>query len=154
MGLPLVDFVLQLLYALVDQSLFGEAAGAPRDVGDAVAALQEEFGPVGHVPGSQWHTRFSHFVGYGAGEPAGGQRRPWHVAPPRISLLQCCPPAVLIAVAHALLKLCWIWRRSAGRAHYSALFCALAYSVQYTNCCVMASQHIAHSAAWHGTGCG
>lgn len=34
---------------LVDQGLFGEVAGTPGDVIEAVAELQEEHGPMGYV---------------------------------------------------------------------------------------------------------
>ncbi|OVA03024.1 Peptidase M3A/M3B [Macleaya cordata] len=57
----------QILYALIDQTLFGEQASSPRDTISVVADLKRQYTSWNHVEGTHWHTRFNHLLNYGAG---------------------------------------------------------------------------------------
>lgn len=57
----------QILYALIDQTLFGEQPSPLRDTSSVVAELKREYTSWGHVEGTHWETRFSHLLNYGAG---------------------------------------------------------------------------------------
>ncbi|KAG5616674.1 hypothetical protein H5410_016498 [Solanum commersonii] len=57
----------QILYALVDQTLFGEQPSAGIDTMAIVADLKRQHTSWTHVDGTHWHTRFSHLTNYGAG---------------------------------------------------------------------------------------
>ncbi|KAL1222217.1 Mitochondrial intermediate peptidase [Cardamine amara subsp. amara] len=57
----------QVLYALIDQMLFGEQPETGRDVSHLVAELKRQHTNWNHVEGTHWHIRFSHLVNYGAG---------------------------------------------------------------------------------------
>ncbi|CAH9139735.1 unnamed protein product [Cuscuta epithymum] len=57
----------QILYALVDQTLFGDQLSSGRDTMSIVADLKRQHTSWKHVEGTHWHTRFNHFTNYGAG---------------------------------------------------------------------------------------
>ncbi|XP_049363553.1 mitochondrial intermediate peptidase, mitochondrial [Solanum verrucosum] len=57
----------QILYALVDQTLFGEQPSTGIDTMAIVADLKRQHTSWTHVDGTHWHTRFSHLTNYGAG---------------------------------------------------------------------------------------
>lgn len=58
---------IQIFYALVDQTLFGEQPSMGRDTMAIVADLKRQHTSWTHVEGTHWHTRFSHLTNYGAG---------------------------------------------------------------------------------------
>lgn len=58
---------MQILYALVDQTLFGEQPSTGIDTMAIVADLKRQHTSWTHVDGTHWHTRFSHLTNYGAG---------------------------------------------------------------------------------------
>ncbi|XXG75946.1 hypothetical protein AAC387_Pa08g0408 [Persea americana] len=57
----------QILYSLIDQTLFGEQPSTPMDTVSVVADLRRQHTCWNHVEGTHWHTRFSHLINYGAG---------------------------------------------------------------------------------------
>lgn len=57
----------QILYALVDQTLYGEQTSSPIDTTSVVADLRKQHTNWKHVEGTHWQTRFSHLLNYGAG---------------------------------------------------------------------------------------
>lgn len=57
----------QILYSLIDLTLFGEKAATPMDTISVVADLKRQCTNWKHVEGTHWHTRFSHLINYGAG---------------------------------------------------------------------------------------
>ncbi|KAK3009814.1 hypothetical protein RJ639_013939 [Escallonia herrerae] len=57
----------QILYALVDQTLFGNKLSSPRDTVSVIADLKRQHTSWKHAEGTHWHTRFSHLLNYGAG---------------------------------------------------------------------------------------
>ncbi|KAI3918677.1 hypothetical protein MKX01_041997 [Papaver californicum] len=61
------DLQRQVLYALIDQTLFGEQPSSSRDTMSVVADLKREYTSWNHVDGTHWHTRFNHLLNYGAG---------------------------------------------------------------------------------------
>ncbi|TMW62237.1 hypothetical protein Poli38472_009730 [Pythium oligandrum] len=61
-----MDTQTQCLYSLLDLSLFGPQKGASSTT-ETLKQLQNEHTLVPYVPGTYWHTRFGHLVGYGAG---------------------------------------------------------------------------------------
>lgn len=54
----------QILYATLDQDLFGSSKPPP-DITKHFASLHEDFG-IPYAPGTHWFTRFGHLVTYGA----------------------------------------------------------------------------------------
>lgn len=62
-----VVFSEQILYCLVDQTLFGDEESLRRDSCSVVADLKRKHTSWKHVEGTHWHTRFSHLLNYGAG---------------------------------------------------------------------------------------
>ncbi|XP_006854483.3 probable mitochondrial intermediate peptidase, mitochondrial isoform X1 [Amborella trichopoda] len=57
----------QILFSVMDQTLFGEPTPSPRDTVAIVAELKRQYTSWRHVEGTHWHTRFSHLINYGAG---------------------------------------------------------------------------------------
>ncbi|XP_022941716.1 mitochondrial intermediate peptidase, mitochondrial isoform X1 [Cucurbita moschata] len=57
----------QILYALIDQTLFGERLTSERDTSSVVAELKRQCTSWKHVDGTHWQTRFFHLLTYGAG---------------------------------------------------------------------------------------
>ncbi|XP_057476622.1 mitochondrial intermediate peptidase, mitochondrial isoform X2 [Actinidia eriantha] len=57
----------QVLYALMDQTLFGEQPSSPIDTISVVGDLKRRHTSWKHADGTHWHTRFSHLGNYGAG---------------------------------------------------------------------------------------
>lgn len=57
----------QVLYAMIDQSFFGEQPLAAEDTTAVIAFLKHTHTSWKHVEGTHWHTRFNHLVTYGAG---------------------------------------------------------------------------------------
>ncbi|KAH0449009.1 hypothetical protein IEQ34_022809 [Dendrobium chrysotoxum] len=57
----------QILYSLIDLTLFGEQPASPMDTISIVADLKRQCTSWKHVEGTHWHTRFSHLINYGAG---------------------------------------------------------------------------------------
>ncbi|XP_020684263.2 mitochondrial intermediate peptidase, mitochondrial isoform X1 [Dendrobium catenatum] len=57
----------QILYSLIDLTLFGEQPASPMDTISIVADLKRQCTTWKHVEGTHWHTRFSHLINYGAG---------------------------------------------------------------------------------------
>lgn len=57
----------QVLYALIDQTLFGKQPLPAKDTTAVIAELKQRHTGVKHVNGTHWHTRFNHLVSYGAG---------------------------------------------------------------------------------------
>ncbi|KAJ7567508.1 hypothetical protein O6H91_02G150900 [Diphasiastrum complanatum] len=57
----------QVLYSLMDQSLFGEQSYHAKDTTILVSDLKNQYSSLKHVEHTHWHTRFSHLVSYGAG---------------------------------------------------------------------------------------
>lgn len=60
-------FDCQILYALIDQTLFGERLTSERDTSSVVAELKRQYTSWKHVDGTHWQTRFCHLLTYGAG---------------------------------------------------------------------------------------
>lgn len=56
-----------MLYALIDQTLFGTQPLPAKDTTAVIAELKLRHTGVKHVEGTHWHTRFNHLVSYGAG---------------------------------------------------------------------------------------
>ncbi|GFZ15219.1 zincin-like metalloproteases family protein [Actinidia rufa] len=56
----------QVLYALMDQTLFGEQPSSPIDTISVVGDLKRRHTSWKHADGTHWHTRFSHLGNYGA----------------------------------------------------------------------------------------
>ncbi|KAF9602837.1 hypothetical protein IFM89_031697 [Coptis chinensis] len=56
----------QVLYSLIDQKLFGEQSTMPMDTISVVADLKRQYTSWNHVEGTHWHSRFNHFITYGA----------------------------------------------------------------------------------------
>ncbi|RZC69101.1 hypothetical protein C5167_035489 [Papaver somniferum] len=61
------DLQRQVLYALIDQTLFGEQPSSSGDTMSVVADLKRQYTSWNHVEGTHWHTRFNHLLNYGAG---------------------------------------------------------------------------------------
>ncbi|RZC74363.1 hypothetical protein C5167_049843 [Papaver somniferum] len=61
------DLQRQVLYALIDQTLFGEQPSSSGDTMAVVADLKRQYTSWNHVEGTHWHTRFNHLLNYGAG---------------------------------------------------------------------------------------
>lgn len=61
--------MLQVLYALIDMTLFGKQPLSAKDTTAVIAELKLKHTGVRHVEGTHWHTRFNHLVSYGAGMP-------------------------------------------------------------------------------------
>lgn len=57
----------QIMYSLIDLTLFGEKTDAPMDPTSVVADLKRQCTNWKHVEGTHWYTRFSHLINYGAG---------------------------------------------------------------------------------------
>ncbi|PWA48558.1 zincin-like metalloprotease [Artemisia annua] len=57
----------QILYALADQTLYGDQTLSPIDTTSVIADLKEHHTNWKHVEGTHWQTRFSHLLYYGAG---------------------------------------------------------------------------------------
>lgn len=57
----------QIFFAMTDLSLFGEPPATPIDTIQIVADLKRKYTCWDHIDGTHWHTRFSHFINYGAG---------------------------------------------------------------------------------------
>lgn len=57
----------QVLYALIDMTLFGKQPLPAKDTTAVIADLKLKYTGVRHVEGTHWHTRFNHLVSYGAG---------------------------------------------------------------------------------------
>ncbi|KAI3835451.1 hypothetical protein MKX03_034541 [Papaver bracteatum] len=61
------DLQREVLYALIDQTLFGEQPSSSGDTMSVVADLKRQYTSWKHVEGTHWHTRFNHLLNYGAG---------------------------------------------------------------------------------------
>ncbi|KAI3835452.1 hypothetical protein MKX03_034542 [Papaver bracteatum] len=61
------DLQREVLYALIDQTLFGEQPSSSGDTMSVVADLKRQYTNWKHVEGTHWHTRFNHLLNYGAG---------------------------------------------------------------------------------------
>ncbi|KAI3869797.1 hypothetical protein MKW98_030978 [Papaver atlanticum] len=61
------DLQRQVLYALIDQTLFGEQPSSSGDTMSVVWDLKRQYTSWNHVEGTHWHTRFNHLLNYGAG---------------------------------------------------------------------------------------
>ncbi|KGN57283.1 mitochondrial intermediate peptidase, mitochondrial isoform X3 [Cucumis sativus] len=57
----------QILYALIDQTLFGEKLTSERDTVSVVADLKRQYTSWKHVDGTHWQSQFCHLLTYGAG---------------------------------------------------------------------------------------
>ncbi|XP_074368534.1 mitochondrial intermediate peptidase, mitochondrial isoform X2 [Apium graveolens] len=57
----------QILYAMVDQKLFGEESSVPKDTVTLFRDLKMQHTSWKHMEGTHWHTRFTHLLNYGAG---------------------------------------------------------------------------------------
>ncbi|CAM6092610.1 unnamed protein product [Calypogeia fissa] len=57
----------QLLFALIDQTLFGKQPLPAKDTTAVVADLKHRHTSLKHVEGTHWQTRFCHLISYGAG---------------------------------------------------------------------------------------
>lgn len=57
----------QVLYAMIDQNLFGDQPLPAKDSTSIIASLKHQHTSLKHVEGTHWHTRFNHLVTYGAG---------------------------------------------------------------------------------------
>ncbi|OMO85833.1 Peptidase M3A/M3B [Corchorus capsularis] len=57
----------QIIFALVDQTLFGEQSAVPRNTSSIVSDLKRQHCSGKHVEGTHMQLRFSHFITYGAG---------------------------------------------------------------------------------------
>jgi intermediate peptidase len=55
---------LQVLYALIDMTLFGKQPLPAKDTTAVIADLKLKHTGVRHVEGTHWHTRFNHLVRY------------------------------------------------------------------------------------------
>lgn len=60
-------FSVQIFYALVDQTLFGEQPLPHGDSSCVVAELKRKHTNLENVEGTHWEARFSHLLNYGAG---------------------------------------------------------------------------------------
>jgi intermediate peptidase len=58
---------MQLLFALIDQTLFGKQPLPAKDTTAVVADLKHRHTSFKHVEGTHWQTRFCHLISYGAG---------------------------------------------------------------------------------------
>ncbi|KAI3833118.1 hypothetical protein MKW92_003637, partial [Papaver armeniacum] len=61
------DLQRQVLYALIDQTLFGEQPSSSGNTMSVVADLKRQYTSWNNVEGTHWHTRFNHLLNYGAG---------------------------------------------------------------------------------------
>eukprot|EP00850_Spirogloea_muscicola_P000473 SM000002S05553 [mRNA] locus=s2:783677:788558:- [translate_table: standard] len=61
------DLQSQVLYALVDQELFGRQPLRAESTTSVLVELQKQHTNLTHEEGTHWQTRFSHLVGYGGG---------------------------------------------------------------------------------------
>ncbi|KAG6546992.1 hypothetical protein Mapa_011608 [Marchantia paleacea] len=57
----------QVLFALIDQTLFGKQPLPGKDTTAVVADLKHRHTSMKHVEGTHWQTRFNHLINYGAG---------------------------------------------------------------------------------------
>lgn len=58
----------QVLYAMIDQTLFGKQSHPVDDTSSIIATLKHKHTSWKHVEGTHWQTRFSHLITYGAGK--------------------------------------------------------------------------------------
>ncbi|TYK23687.1 putative mitochondrial intermediate peptidase [Cucumis melo var. makuwa] len=56
----------QILYALIDQTLFGEKLTSERGTASVVADLKRQYTSWKHVDGTHWQSQFCHLLTYGA----------------------------------------------------------------------------------------
>lgn len=59
--------VCQILYAMIDQTFFGDQPIPTRDTSSMVAELTTQYTSWRHVEGTHWQVRFNHLLNYGAG---------------------------------------------------------------------------------------
>eukprot|EP00949_MAST-11_sp_MAST-11-sp1_P000473 g473.t1 len=63
-----IDTQLQLVYAAMDQRLFGpQTSWNGKTSVDLLEEVVGSFSSVPHIPGTHFHTKFEHFLNYGAG---------------------------------------------------------------------------------------
>ena len=59
------EMQLQVFYSILDQVFHGQHP-LPKSSVDILGEIQNKYYSLPYVPGTAWHLRFSHFVGYGA----------------------------------------------------------------------------------------
>ncbi|KAI5066889.1 hypothetical protein GOP47_0017417 [Adiantum capillus-veneris] len=57
----------QVLYAMIDLTLFGRKPLPAKDTTSVIASLKHKHTSYKHVEGTHWHARFNHLITYGAG---------------------------------------------------------------------------------------